>query len=168
MYPKWEQLPQLLDYINTLSAENTFILFSGEQISLHDEAQYLASIFVSMELKQKVYVYCEVGNQLVAVCEVGKVPELKARGQHVAKFGITVAKEFRGEGIGYELASTAIEQAKITLDGLKLIKLECFATNTAAINLYQKLGFVEVGRLPGFLKHGDQYIDEVQMTLQMG
>lgn len=167
MYPRWEHLHQLLEYINTLSAEDTFIRFSGEQLALKDEAEYLASIFVAMEMQRKVYVYCVVDNQLVGVCEVGKMPELQARGQHMARLGITVAKDLRGEGIGEQLTKTTIEEAKQHLEGLRTIILECFATNSVALNLYRKLGFVEVGRIPGYLKHGNEYVDEVQMVLQL-
>ena len=85
----------------------------------------------------------------------------------MARLGITVAKDFRGEGIGEELAKTTIEEAKKHLDGLQTVILECFATNMAAIRLYRKLGFVEVGRIPGYLKHQGEYVDEVQMVLKL-
>jgi RimJ/RimL family protein N-acetyltransferase len=166
-YPQWEMLSQLLDYINTLSKENTFIRFSGEEITLTEEAKYLASIHVEMELQQKVYVYCTVDGQLVGVCEVGKIAELKERGKHMARLGITVAKDFRGEGIGEELAKTTIEEAQRQIEGIRTIILECFAINTVALNLYRKLGFTEVGRIPGYLKHNEEYVDEVQMVLHL-
>lgn len=167
MYPRWEHLHQLLEYINTLSREDTYIRFSGEQLTLQDEAEYLASIFVAMELQRKVYLYCMVDHQLVGVCEVGKIPELQARGQHMARLGITVAQGFRGQGIGEELAKATLTEAREHLAGLRSVLLECFVTNTPALNLYRKLGFVEVGRIPEYLKHGDTYVDEVQMVLKL-
>jgi len=163
-FPFWEVLPQLLEYINLISVEDTYVRFSGEQISLKDEAEYLASIFVAMELKQRVYVYCFIDEKLAGACEVSQIPDLRARGRHVARLGITVAKDWRGDGIGYQLAKIAIETATQELSGLKMVVLECFASNTAAINLYQKLGFIEKGRLPGYLKYRGEYVDEVQMV----
>jgi RimJ/RimL family protein N-acetyltransferase len=167
IYPKWELLDQLLKYINTLSAENTYIRFSGESISLKDEAKYLASVFFSMELKEKMYLYCLVEGELVGVCEVGKIPELKHRGTHMARLGISVAQPYRGQGIGEELAKTTIAEAQRTLEGLRTVILECFSINTTALALYKKLGFIEVGRIPGYLKHDEAYIDEVQMVLNL-
>ena len=44
-YPVWEDLQQMTDYINTLSQEDTYIIFSGEKVSLEHEAVYLAGLF---------------------------------------------------------------------------------------------------------------------------
>ncbi len=166
-YPSWEVLPQVLEYINTLSAEDTFIRFSGEKLTLKEEAEYLSSVFVEMELGQAVSVYCYLEGQLVGICGVEKLPALKERGKHVALFGLTVAKEYRGEGIGYELASTTIQQAKERLEGLRLITLSCFAINTTALALYRKLGFQEMGRFPEYVLYKGEYIDQVEMFLKV-
>lgn len=48
-YPKWEDLEGLTSYINELSAEDTFITYSGEKISKEKEADFLASRFKEME-----------------------------------------------------------------------------------------------------------------------
>jgi RimJ/RimL family protein N-acetyltransferase len=166
-YPSWDVLPQLLDYINALSAEDTFVRFSGEEISFRDEAKYLSSVFVNMEMKEAVFLYCFIEGKLVGLCQVSKIPGLKERGKHVALFGLSVAKEHRGDGIGYELSKATIEHAKEQLEGLRLITLTCFATNTPALALYEKLGFKEVGRMPEYLLHKGEYIDEVQMALKL-
>ena len=50
---------------------------------------------------------------------------------------------------------------------LKFLELGCFANNPAALSLYQKVGFKEVGRIPEkFLWHG-QYIDSIVMVKQL-
>ena len=38
---------------------------------------------------------------------------------------------------------------------LELLELDVFADNTRAASLYRKLGFVEVGRVPGRAKFAD-------------
>jgi ribosomal protein S18 acetylase RimI-like enzyme len=48
--------------------------------------------------------------------------------------------------------------------GLKILALTVFATNQHAINLYEKMGFIETGRIPKrFFKEGT-YVDEIIMT----
>ena len=55
-----------------------------------------------------------------------------------------------------------IEQARAV--GLKLLTLSVYATNERARHVYQKLGFVETGRIPKkFFKDG-KYVDEITMA----
>jgi RimJ/RimL family protein N-acetyltransferase len=55
-----------------------------------------------------------------------------------------------------------IEQARAV--GLKLLTLSVYATNERAKHVYQKLGFVETGRIPKkFFKEGE-YVDEITMV----
>ena len=61
-----------------------------------------------------------------------------------ADFGMGVAKEWRGRGVGSALLTAAIEWARER--SLHKLSLSVFAHNTAAIALYRKLGFVEEGR----------------------
>jgi RimJ/RimL family protein N-acetyltransferase len=47
---------------------------------------------------------------------------------------------------------------------LKLLTLSVYATNERAKHVYQKLGFVETGRIPKkFFKEG-KYVDEITMA----
>jgi ribosomal protein S18 acetylase RimI-like enzyme len=55
-----------------------------------------------------------------------------------------VDSEWRGRGVGSALVRAAIERARG--QGLHKLCLEVFPTNTAAIGLYRKFGFVEEGR----------------------
>jgi RimJ/RimL family protein N-acetyltransferase len=48
--------------------------------------------------------------------------------------------------------------------GLKVLMLSAFASNKRAIHVYEKVGFVQNGRIPRkFFKDG-KYVDEVIMT----
>jgi len=51
--------------------------------------------------------------------------------------------------------------------GLKIVILDVFATNIAAIKLYEKVSFKEAGRIiKGVLRDG-KYIDLVRMTIEL-
>jgi ribosomal protein S18 acetylase RimI-like enzyme len=56
---------------------------------------------------------------------------------------------FRGLGIGTEMMKTLAEQA--TALELKVLMLHVFATNKRAVHFYEKVGFVQTGRVP--MKH---------------
>lgn len=162
-YPKWEDLHDMTDWINKLSAEDTFVPFSGEQVSIADEAGYLSSVLTDIELHKAIHLHCEVDGKFAARCEVATTSRYFARGKHLGIFSISVSQDFRGEGIGFAIASATISEAKKWLPDLKLILLDCFANNEAAIGLYKKLGFAECGRVPGMIQYKGKYVDEVKM-----
>lgn len=152
-------------YINLLSSEDTFITFSGELITKQEEGKYLGSVLADMEFGNKVVLYCFTDEKLIGVCDIYRDTQHKKRSMHVGIFGLTVAKEFRGDGIGHELAETTIEEAKKIIPGLKLITLQCYSPNTPALNLYKKLGFEEAGRVPKSVLFQGEYVDAIQMFL---
>jgi ribosomal protein S18 acetylase RimI-like enzyme len=155
----------MTEYMNTLSAEDTYISFSGEQLSVREEAEYLGSVFASAELGNMVKLFCECEGQIVGIADVRRELSRKERSKHVGIFGLTVAKEFRNDGLGETLAREAILHAQKEMPNLRLIWLHCFSINTAALHLYSKLGFSEVAKISGELLYKGEYIDGIQMVL---
>lgn len=162
-YSKKEDLPELTDYINSLSQEDTFILFSGEQVELKEEEKYLQDNLEKVAKGDKVHLVCEIEGKIVGVSDVSRDFSKRKRSQHLAVFGISLKPEFRGEGLGKVFAETAIEEAKKRIDGLKAIILDVFAINNVAIELYKKLGFQEVGKIPGGILYRGGYVDLITM-----
>lgn len=163
-YPKWEDLEELTFYINKLSREDTFILFSGEKITKEEEGKTLANWFLAMEKGDKVILGCFYKEKLVGLANVDRNIDYRKRGRHIGGFGVSVVKEFRGEKIGFELTKTIIKEAKKKITGLRMIILDVFEPNKIGQNLYKKLGFVEYGRLPQGIFYKGKYIDEVKMV----
>ena len=50
---------------------------------------------------------------------------------------------------------------------LRMLELSCFANNPRALNLYEKMGFREVGRIPGKYFYKGGYIDSVEMIKEL-
>lgn len=71
---------------------------------------------------------------------------------HVGEFGISVALDFRGQGIGQKIMELVISESIRAMPEIKIIDLEVFSQNQIAQNLYRKLGFIEYGKLPDGLK----------------
>ena len=47
--------------------------------------------------------------------------------------------------------------------GIEKIMLEVFAINDRAIHVYEKMGYVVVGRIPGDVKYRGGYVDSLYM-----
>jgi len=82
--------------------------------------------------------------------------------QHTAEFGVTVAADARGSGVGTALIRAA--EARAREWGVRKVCLGVFADNTRARALYMRLGFVEEGNRRGHYQVGGVLRDEVVMA----
>lgn len=81
---------------------------------------------------------------------------------HQCEFGIIVAPDMRGKGIGTLLISNGMLLAKDNFK-IELLHLQVYADNPA-IHLYQRMGFREFGRQSHWIKEGiDFYVGRVFM-----
>jgi RimJ/RimL family protein N-acetyltransferase len=85
--------------------------------------------------------------------------------QHVAKLGIIVRKDSRGNGVGRSLMRSG-ESSALAKDYSKII-LSTFADNEAARNLYDSLGYRFVGLRKNHFNMPKGYIDEVLMEKEL-
>jgi putative acetyltransferase len=81
---------------------------------------------------------------------------------HQCEFGVIVAGEHRGKGIGTQLLKNLMRLAKDQFR-IELLHLQVYSENPA-IHLYERLGFKEFGHQTGWIKEGDgQYTGRVFM-----
>lgn len=83
-----------------------------------------------------------------------------------AIWGVYVAPEGRGRGLGRALLTATIALARAQPD-LEQIALAVVTENAAALALYRALGFVEYGIERRALRVGGRYYDEALLTLQL-
>lgn len=88
---------------------------------------------------------------------------LRKRISHRGIFGISVLKEFSGQGIGSMLLAEIINYAKSV--NLEILELEVRTDNIPAIHLYKKFGFKEYGLYEKFFKIDHKYYDGTLMLL---
>ena len=69
----------------------------------------------------------------------------RADTRHLGRVGLSVARDFRGQGLGRRLLQAAINQAR-DWPGFCRLELECVPWNAPAIGLYESLGFLHEGR----------------------
>ncbi len=159
-YPTEKDAQTMCDYINALSIEQTFVRFQGEQISLEDEEKYLQEQLKKIAKKQTVQLLVFCNEQLIGIAGI----DMKDRTEkHEGVLGISLQKEFRGEGIGKKLMELLLQEAEDNVPNLRLVTLGVFGHNDLAINMYKKFGFFEHGRLPEGVAHKGQFVDHVYM-----
>lgn len=78
-------------------------------------------------------------------------------------WGVYVAPECRGLGVGMQVMSQALSHAA-TILGSRQVNLGVNTKNHAALSLYRKLGFVEYGLERGYLLVNGVLLDEYQMV----
>lgn len=150
----------MMPYINKISREKSFILKQGEQVTIKREREFVKEQLERMKNNEGLALLAFFERTLIGVTNLTVKP-LAAK--HVGDFGISVAKEARGEGVGKILLQQLVLEVKKQLKGVKIITLEVFANNPVAMALYTKLGFREYGRLPQGIKHRGKYVDAILM-----
>lgn len=84
---------------------------------------------------------------------------------HRAQVALAVSQVYWSLGIGTLLMEELLTLAKDR--GTKLVELEYIDGNERARNLYDKLGFIEVGRKPKAFKMEEDFFDEVLMVKEL-
>lgn len=86
-------------------------------------------------------------------------PNNVGRCGHIANTSYAVASSARGKGVGRALVEDSLVQAKT--HGFRLLQFNAVvATNTVARHIYESLGFVQLGTIPGgFLLPDGSYVD---------
>jgi RimJ/RimL family protein N-acetyltransferase len=160
--PRWDDLDDLLECINSLVQEDADILVDERQ-TREQEVDWLARVISKIEKGERISVAPEVDNKLVGNSEVER---FSARRQsHVGLLGISIRNGYRDIGIGTEMMRVLVNESRKA--EFKLLILDVFATNGRARHVYEKIGFREVGKMPKAIFKGGEYIDSVRMALEL-
>lgn len=159
-YPTKADLNAMWEYINTLSKEKTFIRYRGEKISLKEESEFLTKELEEIAKNQAIFLLAFYKEKLIGASGIDMKDKIE---KHLGVFGVTIAKEFRGEGIGSILMENVINEAVKKLSDLEIIILGVYKNNVLAKQMYKKFGFLEYGTLPKGIKLEDGYVDHTFM-----
>lgn len=161
---KQDDVTEMLSFINEISKEETYIRLQGEQLTVDEEIRYVDDFIRRIGEGSAVKLLAFNGTELIGVADVYLKDKIE---KHIGVFGITIKKEWRGKGIGQELMKKTLAEATQKIKGLKIIELGVFANNPIAKKMYEKMGFVEYGRLPGGIKHRGEFVDHLYMYKQV-
>jgi RimJ/RimL family protein N-acetyltransferase len=131
-----EDVAALHALVTAVSRERAY-LGSTEGFTLEQTGAYLA------HLRQSggVALVATVQDRLVGWIDVSRGPFEGLT--HYGRLGMGLAVDVRGKGLGRLLLERALAAAFES--GLERVELEVFASNTRAVALYRRTGFVEEG-----------------------
>ena len=143
------------DYLLSYPDENSF--------TVEQEASFLNR---KAESENEIEILAVVNGAIVGTAGIEAIGT-KYKLRHRAEFGISVAKEYWGLGIGRALTLACIECARVA--GYAQLELSAVSENRAAIALYESVGFREYGRNPkGFRSRTSGWQELVLMRLELG
>lgn len=153
----------MLDYLAVLTSEpGVPILLSHERASSFTVESERELIRRHRDQPNSLWLLAVEGERVVGMLNMdgGGRPE----SAHSVSLGVSVARDWRGRGVGRELMTRAIEWARRT-EGISRVELEVFSDNARAIRLYERMGFATEGlRRRAYVKDGVA-IDSLMMAL---
>lgn len=125
-----------------------------------DEAGFADIIQVDAQKRRNLFLVAVVQGRIVGYARCVGV-DLR-RFAHKVEFGVCVAREFWGYGIGKKLLEISILWADTT--GVQKMTLNVLGTNDKAVELYKKVGFEVEGIMKRDRLHADgQFYDTIVM-----
>jgi phosphinothricin acetyltransferase len=82
-----------------------------------------------------------------------------------AESAVYVAESARGGGVATQLMTALVAEAR--LRGYRSLVARVATENTASLRVHERVGFVEIGRLPAVVYKFDRWIDIVMMQLRL-
>lgn len=162
--PNLSDAQEMVDYLKIVGGETDFLLADEngiEGLTLEGERDWITNTLAAANTKMFVGT---VNGEIVLVCDVR--PGGRPRIAHVGGIAISIKRDFWHLGIGGIAMREMIDFAKST-GCLRMLSLEVREGNERAIALYQRFGFVEVGRHKGKINIRGTYYDEILMDLDL-
>ena len=158
-----EDAAKMLQYMKIMLGETPFLLRTPEEFDYtpEEEARVLAA---RKNDPRSLMLVAEIEGQIIAsadVCSHGAKSRLRHRGE----LGISVRKDYWGQGIGSALMERLISFAKQS--GFEQIELTVESKNQRAQRLYRKYGFTVYGTRPHGLKYPDGSYDDDYLMIRM-
>ena len=133
----------------------------AERYTVEKELEYINKHLNSSD---SLFILAFVNGEFAGNCSFGPVNGGVIRCKHRTGIGISIYQKYTNLGIGTRMLKCLIRHAKEV--GYEQMELNVVGNNERAKHVYQKLGFVECGRLPNAFKYKDgTYQDSINMVL---
>lgn len=134
----------LMDYVNELVDEHTYLSLK-KHMTLIDAKKRIASNVIAIKEKSAIVIYAIHQNKIVA-----RLNAIRHSGNfdHVASFEMSVKKNYRQLGLATTLIKNCITLIKKDFIGVNTIEINVYENNEIGLKLYDKLGFLEIARIP--------------------
>ena len=149
---------EMISYLNIVGGESDNLMHGPDGFKAPIEA-VKQRIQASHDADNSIILIALEGEKIIARAELDGYPGAKLH--HNARFSISVRKDYWNMKIGTILMKKIIECAKKM--NLHNIELEVVADNKAAIALYHKMGFSDVGVYRNYWFANNVYSDAIVM-----
>lgn len=151
----------LIEYLNVIGGESDFLTFGIGEFgrNVEKEENFIENI---SSKENALSIVAEVNGKVVGNLNFSGGP--RQRTAHSGEFGISVLKEYWGNGIGEELIKYLISWSKSS-GIIRKIDLKTRTDNTRGIHLYKKLGFSEEGIVRRDFSINGEFYDSLLMGL---
>lgn len=149
---------EMISYLNIVGRESDNLMHGPDGFKAPIEA-VKRRIQASHDADNSVILIALAGEKIIARAELDGFPGTRLH--HNARFSISVRKDYWNMKIGTTLMTKIIERARKM--NLLNIELEVVADNQAAIALYHKMGFSDVGIYKRYWFANNAYRDAIIM-----
>lgn len=152
----------IIEYCKIVGGQTDNLTMGSEGLPFTVE-QEKTMLEESLSSNRSIFLTAYKDNRLVATANISA--KINKRMSHKATLGISVLKEYWGEGIASSLMNELINFAKST--SIEIIDLKVRSDNERAINLYKKFGFEKMGLIPADIRIDGHYYDCDYMVLDL-
>lgn len=155
-----EDAAGLVTFVRTVAGESDNLTFGREDfhMTVEDEARFLHSL---QGKEREVMLVATVGGKIVGNIHING--NARERRKHIATFGISVLKEYWGQGVARALMEELLKHAE--QHNLTRIELRVRSDNERAIGLYRHFGFEAEGLERRAMLINGHYVDFLVMGL---
>ncbi len=153
----------ILAYLTAVGGESDNLLFGAEGVpyTLEQERERLREL---AEAKTSALFVGTVLGRIVSVVNINA--PTRARIAHTSEIGVSVLKAYWHQGVATAMLTHLVAFARAT-GVLKVIHLSVRCDNLRAVRLYEKIGFVHIGKYERYMQIDGTFVDVFLMNLYL-
>ncbi|KYG63879.1 hypothetical protein AZI86_13760 [Bdellovibrio bacteriovorus] len=162
--PRESEAQMTLDMMIEVAAHSPYILSTPERFRQKTLENQLKWFQDSATSDSDIILAAFHDSKMVGLCNGHSYKDIKRK--HRAGLGVSIHQDYRGCGLGMKLMSTLIENMK-RFNHVTIIELDVMTNNSAAVKMYEKLGFKKAGTFPNaYILPSGEASDNLTMYLE--
>ncbi len=148
----------MLDFLDCVAAESDNLTFGPGEMNIPLEKEK-AFIRNCRESDNRLFLTAVINGRVIGNLSIDT--GTKPRTAHIGEFGVSVVKDFWGNGVATNLIITMFDWARE--HSITKINLKVKEDNEIAVALYEKLGFAREGLLTRDFRINGKYYSSIAM-----